>query len=227
MENLRKYILFLIAVILSFPVYAINKCTDERGKVSFQDKPCAANQLSETKNLKRNRDSDDVNNVEPIYITIPGVGNAVLLSYKWWNHRIIQPDPSIPPTVKMISVEGEEPISFSITFIPNKEGKKISFEESSGTVYKIASRYVSGSVEKEVKLRKLETTLGPAIIASFNDEKYLNKPVPNGEYSSITVGQAAHSEIVVGFTILTNGTDSKALSEAFNIIGSFQVVARK
>ena len=209
------------------PGYALNKCTDEQGKISFQDALCNPGQKSEINPNKHNRDSNSVENLDPLYVEVPGVGTAVLFSYKWWNSSIIQPDPELPPTVKMIARNGEEPISFSITFIPNKNGKKVSLEESIDTVYEIASRFVEGSVERKVNLRKLDTTIGPAVLASFNEAKYLNNPVPPGEYSSITVGQAAHSKLVVGFTILTDGTHSRALTEAFNILGSFQIVANK
>jgi hypothetical protein len=220
-------ILFVSTIFLSFSAYGINKCTDDKGKVSFQDKPCATSQTAEAIQLKNNRNSDDTDNLNPIYIKIPGVGDGLLFSYKWWNSTVIQPRSDLPPTVKMVSKAGEEPLSFSLSFIPNISGKKISLEESADTVYKIAARYVVGSLEKEVRLSELDTTIGPAVYASFTEEKYLNTSIPKGEYSSITVGQAAHSKIVVGFTVLTNGTDSKALTEAFNIIGSFKIATSK
>jgi hypothetical protein len=217
----------ILAVFLSFslPGHAINKCTDASGRVSFQDKPCSGNQESKLIPHKKERDSSNTKNLDPIYVQIPGVGNGVLFSYKWWNAKVIQPSNDLPPIVKMTSKAGEEPISFTLSFIPNKSGKKISLEETADTVSKIGSRYVAGSIEKEVNLKKLDTTIGPAIFASFNEQKYQNVKVPEGEYSSITVGQASHSKIVVGFTVLTHGTTSKALTEAFNIIGSFQIVA--
>ena len=220
-------IIALTFIVLSLPAQAINKCTDKTGKISYQDGPCRASEIAETKLLGKSNDAEDIKNLQPIYVKIPGVGDGVLFAYKWWNFNIIQPTTEAPPTVKMVSKSGEEPISFSISFIPNKNGKKISIEESSDTVYKMASRYVAGSIEGEVKLRKLETSIGPAILTSFTEEKYLHIPIPLGEFSSITVGQATHSKVVVGFTILTNGTDSKALKEAYNIIGSFQIVANQ
>lgn len=227
MNTYRNSILLAATILLPLSAYGINKCTDDNGKVSFQDKPCEAKQTSEVIQTKANRDSDSTENVNPVYIEIPNVGDGVLLSYKWWDFTVIQPGPDLPPTVKMVSKVGEEPISFSITFIPNVSGKKISLEESADTVFNMASRYVAGSIEKEVKLKKLDTTIGPAVFASFTDEKYLQKQIPSGEFSTITVGQAAHSKVVVGFTILTNGTDSKALTEAFNIIGSFHIASSK
>ena len=229
MKFYGRAIILAATIFLSFSVYGVNKCTDDKGKVSYQDKPCGASQTSEAIQSKRNRnsDSDGTDNLDPIYIKIPGVGDGVLFSYKWWNFYIIQPRADLPPMVKMVSKIGEEPISFSLSFIPNLSDKKISLEESADTVFQMASRYVTGSIEKEVRLSKLDTTIGPAVYASFTEEKYLNTPVPSGEYSSITVGQAANSKIVVGFTILTNGSDSKALTEAFNIIGSFQIVTNK
>lgn len=224
-------IVLLLSTALSFSAHGINKCVDEKGRVSYQDKPCKTSQLSKVIELeqkgKGNRDSDSAENLVPLYVKIPGVGEGVLFAYKWWNTTIIQPNPDFPPTVKMTSKAGEEPISFSITFIPNKSGAKISMKETSNTIKQMASQYVAGSVEKEAKLRRLETTIGPAIYASFNEKKYQNSAVPKGEFSSITVGQAAHSKIVVAFTVLTNGTDSKALEEAFNIIGSFKIVVNK
>ncbi|MBV1876577.1 MAG: hypothetical protein KUG79_02930 [Pseudomonadales bacterium] len=218
-------IIVVIASLFSFSVLAINKCTDANGNISYQDNLCAIGHNVEVMQSKRNRDSASTKNLDPVYVTIPGVGRGVLFSYKWWGFRIIQPATDIPPTVKMVSRSGEEPINFSLTFIPNRSGKKISIDDSAATVVKIASRYVAGSVEKEVRLAQLDTTIGPAVYTSFNEEKYLSTSIPRGQYSSITVGQAVHSKFVVGFTILTNGTDSKALSEAFNIISSIQIVA--
>jgi hypothetical protein len=227
MRFCSRPIVLATSILLSFSAHGMNKCTDDKGKVSYQDKPCETNQASKEISTKRNRNSDSTNNLDPIYVKIPGVGDGVLFAYKWWDSNIIQPKADLPPTVRMVSKAGEEPISFWLSFIPNKSGKKISLEESAYTVFQMASRYVEGSVEKTVKLSKVDTTIGPAVFASFTEEKYLNTPVPRGEYSSITVGQAAHSKIVVGFTILTNGTDSKTLTEALNIIGSFQIVASK
>jgi len=217
----------IIATLLLCPVYvhAINKCVDDKGNVSFQDKPCKADQTAETVSIAENRDSENLDNLTPVYVKIPGVGEGAMFSYRWWDAQIIQPDPAMPPTVKMKARPGEEPISFSMTFIPNKLGKAVSVEESAETVYDMAARYAAGSVEQEVQLETLDTTIGPAIYASFNEAQYEDAPVPEGEFFSITVGQAAHSRIVVGFTILTNGTDSTALTEALNIIGSFQIMA--
>lgn len=227
MKQYCNTLLLATTLFLSFSAHGINKCTNDKGKISYQDTPCETNNTTEAIQLEGSRNSDSIDNLNPVYVKIPGVGDGVLFSYKWWNSTIIQPSADIPPTVKMTSKAGEEPISFSLTFIPNISGKKISLEESAETVVTMATRYVAGSVEKEVKLSKLDTTIGPAVYASFTEEKYLNKPVPVGEFSSVTVGQAAHSRIVVGFTILTNGTNSKALTEAFNIVGSFQIVASK
>lgn len=222
-----KIIILTVALFMTFSAHGINKCTDKNGKISLQDDPCKTNHSTEAIQSKKNRNSASKDSVEPINVKIPGVGEGALLSFKWWDSRIIQPRPDLPPTVKMTSKSGEEPISFSISFIPNKSGNKISLEESADTVFQMASRYVTGSVEKKVNLTKLDTSIGPAVYASFTEEKYLNAPIPKGEYSSITVGQAAHSKIVVGFTILTNGTDSKVLIDALNIIGSFQIYGKK
>lgn len=227
MKFCSNILLLTTTIFLSLSAYGINKCTDDKGAVSYQDRPCAASQTAEAIQLEKNRNSDNTDNLNPIHIKIPGVGDGLLFSYKWWSSTVIQPSPDLPPTVKMVSKAGEEPLSFSLSFIPNISGKRISLKESADTVYQIASRYVVGSVEKEVALNQLDTTIGPAVYASFTEEKYLNTPVPKGEYSSITVGQAAHSKIVVGFTVLTNGVDSKALTEAFNIIGSFKIAPRK
>lgn len=227
MRHLYKFILLASSISLSLSVFGINKCIEDSGKVSYQDRPCKADQSAETVSFKKNRDSKNTDNLEPVYVKIPGVGDGVLFSYKWWSFSIIQPKADLPPIIKMVSKQGEEPISFSISFLPTKTGEKISLEESANTVFDMATIYAAGSVEKEVKLRKLDTTIGTAVFASFNDEKYLNSPIPKGEFSSITVGQVAHSKLVVGFTILTNGTQSKALNEALNIIGSFKVVANK
>ena len=223
--SIKRNLIILTLSLFSMFTYGLNKCVDHNGNVAYQDKPCPGDVTSQSIKVKANRDSGDMENLRPVRVSIPDLGDAVFFSYKWWNVRIIQPSADLPPTVKMTSKKGEVPLSFSLTFIPNKIGKKISETESADNVYAMASRYVPGSVEQKVQLGKLDTTIGTAIYASFNEKKYLHTKPPTGEYSSITVGQAAHSKLIVGFTVLTNGTHSKALEEALNIIASFKIVA--
>jgi len=223
MKLISTYLLLLV-LSQSFFAFAVNKCTDAAGRVSYQDAACNKAQHAESVQIKTNRLSDNADNFRPVYVTIPGVGQAVLFCYRWWQFDIIEAGQNLAPTIKMFSKPGEQALRFSMTFVPNRSGRKISLQDSADTVYNIAARYVKGSVEKEVALKKLDTASGPAMFASFTEEKYVNKLVPEGEFSSITVGQISHEKVVVGFTVLSNGLNSKAREEALNILGSFQIV---
>ncbi len=124
----------------------------------------------------------------------------------------------------MRSKPGEDPLSLTLTFLPNASGRTPSVKETAQNVRQISAPYIESSVEQEVILKRLDTMIGPAVLANFNERKYQNAPVPLGEYSSITVGQVIHPRVGVAVTLLTNGVDSKAHTEALDILSSFAIV---
>ena len=222
-QNKWCLLLFLL-VGVGMPCHAIQKCMDNNGVVSFQDKPCAANEKSEILVPKADKDSKNLANLIPLYAKIPGVGTAVLFYYRWWSVYVTPETPDIPTTIRMTSKPGEERLSFSINFFANTKGKRLSVDEAANVVVDLAQPFVADSVEQEVLLEKLSSTIGTVVYGSFNELKYQNAPIPDNEYSSVTVGYVSHPKVIVGFTILTNGTaHSKALDEALNIIASFIV----
>lgn len=222
----------LFLLVFSSYVAAVNRCIDPDGKVSFQDQPCQVSDESEHIDLAEpsprrgepQLDPSKPAGVEPLFVTIPGVGEAIILSYQWWDADIIQPDPTLPPTVRMRSKPGAEPLSLTLTFLPNKLGRALTTKENAEAVQKISAPYVESSIEQKIILKRLDTLLVQAVLANFNERKYQNAPVPPGEYSSITVGQVVHPQVGVAITLLTSGVASRAHGEALDILSSFTIV---
>ncbi|GAA6140177.1 hypothetical protein NBRC116583_39250 [Arenicella sp. 4NH20-0111] len=128
-------------------------------------------------------------------------------------------------TIKFYSMNPNDPMSFKMTFIENIKQQRFSLDTVADIVAKTAEQYVSSSVEGEINLYSLDTTLGKAVLAGFNDKKYQDvATIPPGEYSSVTTGLVPHSQVLVPLTILSNGTDSKELEMARNVISAFYVL---
>lgn len=167
-------------------------------------------------------------NVTVKSVPIPEVGVAKFPVFNNWKMYTSAPNKSPAVTVKFVSKSNKDPISFSLTFIPNKIGKNFSKQENADLVYKLALPYVKTSVENKVNLKSFDATMGLGIYASFNEKKYQNiDKLPKGEFSSITVGQISHQLVVMPFSILTNGTDSHELEAAKVILESFSISKQK
>jgi hypothetical protein len=69
-------------------------------------------------------------------------------------------------------------------------------------------------VEQATHLKRFLTPIGPVILENFDEQKHLNKDVPKGEYSSITIGQIDHALMSVAASILTNDPDRTAHDDA-------------
>ncbi len=216
----RMYL--LVFMTLATPALAANLCQNADGTMSLQEQPCISSKVTEPLELliRPRANSLALNNVETHTIAVAGVGEILLTVFSPWDFSVIQTSPETAPTASMVSKTNDEALSLQMTFLQNASGLAPSDRGVIDTVRQIGERYVAGSIEQNVSIRKLRTRIGNAFLANFSDQKYLNTAAPTGEYSSITVGLVAHPQFAVSVTILSNGMDSSAHNEALAVISS-------
>jgi hypothetical protein len=166
--------------------------------------------------------SDDASsNVGSVIVNVANVGDVALMTFGHWK---TQTDSQASPTVKMTSQSSNDPLSFSLTFIPSEREQPMGENEQKKTVRQIAAKYVDSSIEQRVILKRLRTPIGTAILANFNEKKFEFSSPPPGELPSITIGLIAHEKMMVSVTILTNGPDSEAHDDALAVLNSILVI---
>ena len=194
---------------------AIYKCVEEDGSVSFQDQPCKGE-------VQKKSADDSLDNVSMVDVPIPGVGFAVVAQFEHLESAVRRDDDRAG-TIALRSKPDAEPMALLLTFTQNLQGRALTDTENSQVVAQMAMPHLAQSVEKEIRLSAFETTLGQATFTSLTDSKLVNGNIPDGEYSTITIGQVSHADVVAAFTLLTNGTDTTAFEDGISILASFQV----
>ena len=73
------------------------------------------------------------------------------------------------PTIRLQNKKINQPMSITLTFLPNKSSQALSEQQQIETVKNIATQYVDSSIEQKTSLRRLITPIGDALLANFND----------------------------------------------------------
>jgi hypothetical protein len=206
----------------------MNKCIDRSGKTTYQAEPCPANQTSRPVSIPNPKESaqnlyDAHRNVGTTNVTIPTIGQVGVMMYTAWQLNQIS---GTAPTIRLTNKNNNDPMSITLTFLPNKSSDALTEKQQIETVKTIAAQYVASSIEQKTSLRRLKTAIGDALLANFNDAKYQNSPTPKGEYSSVTIGLISHKKFSVSITILTNGIETNGHNDALDVLASLLLVAR-
>ncbi len=100
-----RAIVLVTFILLSDSVYAINKCIDNNGKTSYQNKPCKTGQISRTISIKENKNTGLPGN--SIATVSPYLYNDITKNLKGWVKRELACDSYKVLDTKSISVEGD------------------------------------------------------------------------------------------------------------------------
>jgi len=204
-------VLLLLIGCLPLPLLPIDKGNDNEGRISF----VADNRrIIEASPRQSTGFKEATGQVGSVLITVPGVGEVSIMTFKHWVVQVEEEGPG--PTLNIKS----DSMKIQLTFIPHSVAAVLNEEELKADVRRMGEQYVGTSIEQAVYLKRLRTTLGTAILANFNEQKYENAPVPRGQYSSITIGQIDHRLMSVAVTILTNGPDTRAHDDALLVLDS-------
>lgn len=221
-HSLSKVCIFLISIAASQSGFAIHKCIDRNGKTAYQEQPCPVDQTSRAISIPNPKESaqnqfDGPSTVGATLIAVPDVGNVGVMTFASW--QVDQTSGAVP-TIRIRNAKLNDPMSIALTFLPNESGGTLTQAQQIETVKNVANRYVAKSIEQKTSLRQLNTPMGNALLANFNEAKYQNSPAPQGEYSSVTTGLISHSKLSVSITILTNGVDKNAHGDALDVLAS-------
>lgn len=211
--NVRVLLLVVACLLLSsLPIGA-----DSEGRINFgaDNRRIIEASPRQSAGLK-----EPARQVGSVLITVPGVGEVSIMTFKHWVVQVEEEGPA--PTLRIKS----DSMSIQLTFIPRPVAGVLNEHEQKANVRRMGERYVGSSIEQAVHLKRLRTTIGTAILANFNEQKYENEPVPRGQYSSITIGQIDHRLMSVAVTILTNGPDTKDHDDALLVLDSIVTRSR-
>lgn len=219
---------FVLLIVVSNSQHAsgISKCVDRNGKTTYQTEPCPVNQTSRPVSIPNPKESaqnlfDTPSTVSSTLVKLPAVGQIGVMTYGSWQ---VSQTSGTAPTIRLQNKKINQPMSITLTFLPNKSSQALSEQQQIETVKNIATQYVDSSIEQKTSLRRLITPIGDALLANFNDAKFQNSPAPQGQYSSVTTGLISHKEFSVSITILTNGVKTSAHADALDVLASLLLI---
>ena len=141
---------------------------------------------------------------QKIVLQIPDGDTIVIAVPKDWKVDKIQPDPSLPPTLRIVPPKASD-LSLQVTMMADKEGKFRTENDLRKTLERSTQRFVSGSVEKKQTIVAMESKTVKGFHASFTDASLVDtKPVPEGKFLLMTSGIFGIGKNVAVFTLLGN-----------------------
>lgn len=155
--------------------------------------------------------------------TIPG-GQQLILPYFDHMEADVHSEDARLLTVRVRTKPGYEPMSLTMTFLKNPNGRAPSRQQNADMVTRMAAPYISSSVEGQVSLWQIDTSLGPAMFTSLTDKRAASGSLPPGDFPSITVGQVITDDTAVAITLLTNGEETESFSHALGVIGALVIL---
>jgi hypothetical protein len=155
---------------------------------------------------------------KPSTVTVPGGDSLEVTPPEGWSASTVQPDPSLPPTVRLTAPNKEA--SLQITFLSDKTGTFSTKEKLEKVVEKAAQQYVDGSVEKKIKLQSLDIPGGTCIYAEFTDSDLVGKTPPAGQFKIVGTGAMTLGKTIAAFTLLGDSVEAKAYLAAKQILKS-------
>jgi len=156
-------------------------------------------------------------------VPIPSVGTARLAELEGWRAKVVQNE-GAPPTFELTSLDPADPAVVLLTFMPNKERRRLDAGEFVDTTRKLLSLFLEDSVEQQVELKVLETQLGKSLYATFTDRRLQHAAeLPPGEFRNVTAGLIWHSHVIINYTILNNGLDRDSRRVGILVVSSVLV----
>ncbi len=150
-------------------------------------------------------------------VTIPEGDKISIRVPNQWTHSVIQPEPTLPPTVTILSPT--KTVSIQITFLPDPRGFFTTKESVDRAVTNANQRYVEGSVEKKTNLIQLESKIVRGCYAAYTDAAVAAAKTPEkGEYAKVASGVFVIRKQGAVFTVLSNDTTGDDYKLAFRTI---------
>ena len=134
-----------------------------------------------------------------------------------WDAVKTQPSPSQPPSLS-ITITNDNEINIRITFLGDKEGRLDAQDKVDQLVKAISAKFAKQSVEKEVKITKLESTNGTGSYARFTDADLVGKPATPGQFKVFAAGFMVIGKSAASFSIVANSFEQASYKEAIKFV---------
>lgn len=142
--------------------------------------------------------------LQKIVLQIPDGDTVVIEVPKDWKVDKIQPDPNLPPTLRMVPPKASD-LSLQVTMMADKDVRFRTENDLRKTLERSTQGFVSGSVEKKQTIVAMESKTVKGFYASFTDASLVDtKPVPEGKFLLMTSGIFGIGKNVAAFTLLGN-----------------------
>ena len=216
--------ILLYALMGAFPAIANNECVDAPGNVGDPAEPCLTEQKNRTFTsdsvvfdaaVSRQTSGDDV----PVLVELPGVGQVAVMAHDQWQVRV-----QAQGGGALLALENRGIMRVELTYTPRTEPVIVDDGVQKANVRRLAADYVSDSIEQAVKMRRLPTSAGVAILANFNQRAFREAGSARGAFPSTTVGLLEHNKVSIAIKIETFGTDTVAHDDALEVLAGLVVI---
>ncbi len=232
----------LVFCLFSPSVFAIYQCTDNNGKVTFQDLPCQQNQQEQTLELERAQQhsatekasassakSLSTKDFELVNIPVDGDTEFVLgFPKKWQASSSFDQNLSVAK-LRVTTPENtaqDEKLVLLMTFIPSKKAVGMDNLLLDEMMQELHDNRAGNNNEKKVVSKKLKLPLvkGVGHVMTYRDLKLAaQKTLPVGEFSHLTTGALIIDGRAISITLLSNTVDSDNYQKA---LLSVQMIAQ-
>lgn len=208
----------VISLLYSTSSMAINKCVDDNGRVSFQDKPCAATSTATTVPQQPSGASQASNS--EIKIVDLNVGERKRFSIGLpadWKTSVKTPRGINAPTLRAQPVLGDDVILL-MTFIPNPQKYMPETSALQRVMSEIDRVHRASGNEKQLSSIDIKQVFGkgPGKLNTYLDQSLANNnQLPKGEFMLVSDGAVVIDDVVIKITILTNDVASSNYKRAF------------
>ena len=128
------------------------------------------------------------------------------------NHYVLGPTVTLRPNNKSAELK--------LTFILDTKSAFAKQEQLEKVVRASAQQYVDGSVEKEMKLKNLDSKNGTCVYAEFTDASLVEKTPKPGEFPAIATGVMTIGKSAAIFTLLGEASDDKSFKTGKEVLKS-------
>lgn len=215
-------VLFLQALLLSAPSYAINRCVSDDGKVSYQDMPCPEASVADVVEVVEQNAKVDSNQVQLISVLHQGLHYLVGVP-KSWTGTIKTSQSGEASTLRVKPHSGSD-ITLLMTFIHRhtSNGSSASskrHEEVLGRVmFETDMKYMTQRSESKLNSHDLSPLFidGKLRLSNYVDRTIASrKNRIKGEYAYVTAGALVSDDLLINITILSHSLKSDNYAKAF------------
>lgn len=204
--------------------FAVNKCVDSGGNVSYQVEPCPAEQQAKTVNVdsavpEAVIQEQAAGELVPVLVELPGIGEVAVMAFDNW-----QVDMQEAGSGAMLTLQNGSAMRIALTYLPRSEPAVADAGVHKDKVRRMAEKYLASSVEETVSMRRLPTPAGVALLSNFNRKDESSLGSSGSEFPSTTIGSIEHKKLSIEIRIETHGTDTSAHDDALEVLASLVVV---